>query len=110
MRNTKQTFIFAYRGYPSNVYITDFLKRHGFEFAHIKNIKPHVNKKEINWHAEWPKFIGGGVKHLDEIKGKYWKYLSKEAKVKTESVKDTFQDLSIYGIIAQIVQNGKWGK
>ena len=27
-----------------------------------------------------------------------------------ESVQDTFQDLSIYGIIAQIVQNSKWGK
>ena len=40
-----------------------------------------LSKEEINWHAEWPKFIGGGVKHLDEIKGKYWKYLSKEAKV-----------------------------
>ena len=34
--------------------------------------------------------------------------LSKEAKVKTESVKDTFQDLSIYGIIAQIVKNKQW--
>ena len=27
-----------------------------------------------------------------------------------ESEQDTFQDLSIYGIIAQIVQNKKWGK
>ena len=27
-----------------------------------------------------------------------------------ESIEDTFQDLSIYGMIAQIVQNGKWGK
>ena len=34
--------------------------------------------------------------------------LNEEAKVKTESVKDTFQDLSIYGIIAQIVKNNKW--
>ncbi len=34
--------------------------------------------------------------------------LSKEAKVKTESVTDTFQDLSIYGIIAQIVKNKQW--
>jgi hypothetical protein len=34
--------------------------------------------------------------------------LKKGAKVKTESVKDTFQDLSIYGIIAQIVSNGNW--
>ena len=36
--------------------------------------------------------------------------LSREAKVTTESVKDTFQDLSIYGIIAQIVTAKKWGK
>ena len=81
MRNTKQTFIFAYRGYPSNIHVTDFLKRHGFEFAHIKNTNPHVSKQEINWHREWPKFIGGGVKHLDEIKGKFWKYLSGKARV-----------------------------
>jgi hypothetical protein len=27
-----------------------------------------------------------------------------------ESIEDTFQDLSIYGMIAQIVKNGKWGK
>ena len=28
--------------------------------------------------------------------------------VNTETVVDTYQDLSIYGIIAQIVQNGQW--
>jgi hypothetical protein len=27
-----------------------------------------------------------------------------------ESVEDTFKDLSVYGIIAQIVKNGKWAK
>ncbi len=27
-----------------------------------------------------------------------------------ESVKDTYQDLSVYGIICQIVSEGKWGK
>lgn len=27
-----------------------------------------------------------------------------------ESISDTYQDLSVYGIIAQIVQRGKWGK
>ena len=31
-----------------------------------------------------------------------------EFQVKPESVKDTFQDLSIYGIIAQIVKNKQW--
>ena len=27
-----------------------------------------------------------------------------------EAIEDTFQDLSVYGIISQIVSNGKWGK
>lgn len=27
-----------------------------------------------------------------------------------ESIIDTFQDMSVYSIIAQLVQNGKWGK
>ena len=34
--------------------------------------------------------------------------LRKEANVKTESIRDTFQDLSIYGIIAQLVKNKKF--
>jgi hypothetical protein len=27
-----------------------------------------------------------------------------------ESLDDTFKDVSVYGIIAQLVQSGKWGK
>lgn len=27
-----------------------------------------------------------------------------------ESIEDSFDDMSVYGIIAQIVRNGKWGK
>jgi hypothetical protein len=27
-----------------------------------------------------------------------------------ESIQDTYEDLSVYGVIAQIVQRGKWGK
>jgi hypothetical protein len=34
--------------------------------------------------------------------------LNQKANVTSESTTDTFQDMSIYGIIAQIVQNGKW--
>jgi len=35
--------------------------------------------------------------------------LSKEDLV-GESIEDSFIDMSVYGIIAQIVSNGKWGK
>jgi hypothetical protein len=34
--------------------------------------------------------------------------LNQKLNVISESTTDTFQDMSIYGIIAQIVQNGKW--
>lgn len=34
--------------------------------------------------------------------------MNKERQVKNEAIQDTFQDLSIYGIIAQIVASGKW--
>ena len=27
-----------------------------------------------------------------------------------ESIQDTYEDLSVYGVISQIVQRGKWGK
>ena len=27
-----------------------------------------------------------------------------------ESLEDTFKDISVYGIIAQLVRNGTWGK
>ena len=27
-----------------------------------------------------------------------------------EAVDDTYQDLSVYAVIAQLVKNGKWGK
>ena len=27
-----------------------------------------------------------------------------------EPIQDTYEDLSVYGIIAQLVQRGKWGK
>lgn len=34
--------------------------------------------------------------------------LNKESAVTSESIQDTFQDLSIYGVIAQIVASSRW--
>tara|TARA_R110002074_G_scaffold375832_1_gene552618 strand:- start:89 stop:1735 length:1647 start_codon:yes stop_codon:yes gene_type:complete len=69
MRNTKQSFIFSFRGTPSDKRVTDFLKHHGFEYAHIdKGNSAHVSKKELRCHFEWPKFIEGEPKSLTQIK------------------------------------------
>ena len=35
--------------------------------------------------------------------------VSNDRDAQNEPVEDAFQDLSVYGIIAQIVRNGKWG-
>ena len=35
--------------------------------------------------------------------------VSNDRDAQNEPVEDAFQDLSVYGIIAQIVKNGKWG-
>jgi len=36
--------------------------------------------------------------------------VTNKRKAQNEPVEDAFKDLSVYGIIAQIVRNGKWGK
>ena len=35
--------------------------------------------------------------------------VSNDREAQNEPVEDAFKDLSVYGIIAQIVRNGKWG-
>jgi len=34
----------------------------------------------------------------------------RESAVKDEPIEDSFMDVSIYGIMAMVVKNGKWGK
>ena len=67
MRNTKQSFLFSFRGYPSDIRVTKFLKKYGFEYAHVDN-SAHVSKKELRCHFEWSKFIEGEPKSLTQIK------------------------------------------
>jgi len=77
MRNTKQSFIFSFRGYPSDIRVTKFLKKYGFEYAHVDN-SAHVSKKELRCHFEWPKFIDGEPKSLTQIKDFHY-YLGRKA-------------------------------
>lgn len=46
----------------------------------------------------------------DKIQRLFNLVLRRKAKAQNEPVEDAFKDLSVYGIIAQIVTNGKWGK
>lgn len=46
----------------------------------------------------------------DKIQRLFNLVLRRKSKPKNEPVEDAFKDLSVYGIIAQIVANGKWGR
>ena len=77
MRNTKQSFLFSFRGTPSHTDVKKLLEHYGFEYAHVDN-SAHVPKKELRCHFEWPKFIEGEPKSLVQIKN-FHSYLGREA-------------------------------
>ena len=79
MKNTKQSFLFSFRGTPSEKLVRNFLKHYGFEFAHVDN-SAYVSKKELRCHFEWPKFIEGEPKSLVQIKNFHY-YLGSKAVV-----------------------------
>ena len=46
----------------------------------------------------------------DKIQRLFNLVLRRKVKAQNEPIEDAFKDLSVYGIIAQIVTNDKWGK
>ena len=46
----------------------------------------------------------------DKVQRLFNLVLSRKAQAQNEPVEDAFKDLSVYGIIAQIVSNEMWGK
>ena len=77
IKNTNQTFIFAYRGKPSDKRIKQFFHDYGIEYAHITS-SAHVSLKELKCHDEWPSFTEGAPKSLKQIKD-FWDYLGSRA-------------------------------
>jgi len=89
MRNTKQSFIFSFRGTPSHKLVTKFLEHYGFEYTHVDN-SAHVSKKELRCHFEWPKFIDGEPKSLKQVKDFHY-YLGRQALIHGAG-KEDFKD------------------
>ena len=67
IRNTKQTFLFSYRGKPSDQRFKQFFEAYGIEYAHMNN-SLHVPTKELKAHDEWPSFIEGAPKSKKQLK------------------------------------------
>ena len=49
------------------------------------------------------------IRIKDKIQRLFNLVLRRKARAQNEPIEDAFKDLSVYGIIAQIVSNGKWG-
>ena len=73
INNTNETFLFTYRGTPSDSWVKKFFKQHGIEFAHVGNTA-HVPKKELRCHKLWPDFCKGKPMPLKQIKD-FWQYI-----------------------------------
>ena len=73
IKDTNETFLFTYRGTPSDSWVKKFFKQQGIEFAHVGNTA-HVPKKELRCHKLWPDFCKGTPMPLKQIKD-FWQYM-----------------------------------
>ena len=89
IRNTKETFLFTYRGTPSGKWARSFLHYHGIEFCHVGS-DPYVSKKEIRCHKTWPEFVKGKQMPLKQIK-EFWNYMGQQVIVRGKG-ESTFED------------------
>ena len=89
IENTKETFLFTYRGNPSDSWVKEFFKYHGIEFAHVGNTA-HVPKKELRCHKIWPEFVKGKPVSLRQIKD-FWSYMGSKVVVRGKG-QETFED------------------
>ena len=77
IKDTNQTFLFCYRGKPSDITIVNFLKQNGLEFSYVGS-SGHVSKEELRCHNEWTSFYKNFPKSRTQIK-QFWKYLGSKA-------------------------------
>ena len=89
IKNTKETFLFTYRGTPSGKWARSFLLYHGIEFCHVGS-DPYVSKKEIRCHKKWPEFVNGKLMPLKQIK-EFWNYMGQQVIVRGKG-EATFED------------------
>tara|TARA_R100001230_G_C5683516_1_gene191449 strand:- start:492 stop:2153 length:1662 start_codon:yes stop_codon:yes gene_type:complete len=89
IKNTNETFLFTYRGVPTDAVVKNFFKQQGIEFAHVGNTA-HVSKKEIRCHKLWPDFCKGKLTPLKQIKD-FWKYIGSKVIVWGKG-EETFED------------------
>ena len=89
IKHTDETFLFTYRGTPSDSWVKKFFRQHGIEFAHVGNTA-HVPKKELRCHKLWPDFCRGTPMPLKQIKD-FWEYVGSKVIVRGKG-EEKFED------------------
>ncbi len=89
IKNTNETFLFTYRGNPSDQRCTEFFKNHGLEYASVE-FGAHVSKKELRCYKEWPLFVDGKALPLSQIKD-FWDYLGTQVICRGKKDKNVFK-------------------
>jgi len=89
IKHTDETFLFTYRGTPSDSWVKKFFKQHGIEFAHVGNTA-HVPKKELRCHKLWPDFCKGTPMPLKQIRD-FWEYAGSKVIVRGRG-EEKFED------------------
>ena len=89
IEDTNETFLFTYRGNPSDQRCTNFFRIHGIEYASVE-FGAHVSKKELKCYKEWPLFVKGKELPLSQIKD-FWDYLGTQVICRRKKEKTVFQ-------------------
>ena len=89
IKNTTETFLFTYRGTPSDIRCRNFFIKHGLEFSHVDNTS-YVSKKELRAHKVWPDFIKGMAVSLTQVKD-FWDYMGSKVIVRGKANKEIFE-------------------
>jgi len=57
-----------------------------------------------------PDIVAQIEREYPEMTKEYWNIMMEQYETFCVAIDDTFQDLSVYGVICQLVKRGKWAK
>ena len=91
IKNTNETFLFTYRGTPTDTHVSEFLKAHGIDFKYVSNENPHVSRKNFRCFKQWPNFINDKVskKQITD----FWPLIGKSVKIHGKGNVDVLKPL-----------------
>ena len=91
IKNTNETFLFTYRGIPTDSHVSEFLQSHGIDYKYVSNEHPHVSRKDFRCFKEWPNFINNKVSKKQIMD--FWPLMGKNVKVYKKGSVDVLKPL-----------------